>query len=102
MIERVLILDEFQTMGHRIIVLARPYPGAPTAYLKGTGEWEAIEENARFPATPDFGIVLPEGALDAIVSKHLGVAAPTPATERHLTDAIMVRDRLLALVEKDS
>jgi len=39
------------------------------------------------------------GALDAIVAEYQKVAAPQPATERHLTDALATRDRLLAMVE---
>jgi len=100
-IERVLIVDEFQTMGHRVIVIGRPYPGAPTHYMLGDGTWEPVSENATpiDPSHSTVGFRLPEGALDAIVAEYQKVAAPQPATERHLTDALATRDRLLAMVE---
>jgi hypothetical protein len=100
-IQDVHIFPDWARLGHRIIVRGREYPGAPAAILKADGSWEPVRESGAIdPEAGDYGIRLPEGALDAIVAKHLEVAAPHPATERHLTDAIAVRDRLLALVEK--
>lgn len=100
-VERVHVIEDWATMGHRVIVRGRPYPGAPASCLRADGEWEPITEGSRpNPSGEGFGFTLPDGALDAIVAEHLKVAAPQPATERHLSDAIAVRDRLLALVEK--
>jgi hypothetical protein len=98
MIERVHIVDDWQRMGHQVVVIGRAHPGAPSAWLTADGEWEPLKE-AAMPGDP-IGFRLPEGALDAIVDAYAKVAAPHPATERHLTDALAVRDRLLALVEK--
>lgn len=97
-VERVLVVDDYVTMGHRVVVVGRPHPGARPAHLKGDGTWQDIEESVSVP--DDIGFRFPEGVLDAIVQEHLGVAAPQPATERHLTDAIAVRDRLLCLIEE--
>lgn len=98
MIERVYIQPDFARMGHYVAFIGRPHPGAPTAVLQADGTWEPIEENS--VARDWLGFRLPEGALDALMREYAKVAAPTPATERHLKDAIEVRDRLLALVEK--
>lgn len=101
MISRVHIVEDFQRMGHRIIVIGRQYPGEPTSYLKADGTWEPVQEGAYIaPDHHNIGFYMPEGILDAICQKHLGIEAPTPATERHLTDAQATRDRLLALIEK--
>jgi hypothetical protein len=98
MIERVHIVEDWHRMGHVVVVLGRPHPGAPMSYLRETGEWEPLAENAS-PMDP-VGFRLPEGALDAIVAAYQKVAAPQPATERHLSDAVGVRDRLLAIVDR--
>lgn len=97
MIDRVYIHEEWHRDVKRVVVLGRAYPGAPRGWLKADGTWEPLNE----AATPDenVGFVMPEGALEAIVEA-VGGTAPQPATDRHLQDAIAVRDRLLALVEK--
>lgn len=102
-IEDVRILDDWAREGHRVIVVGRPGPGAPRSYLKADGTWMPVSELHHLAAGEDRGVgfTLPEGALDAICAKYLGVAAPTPASERHLRDALTVRDRLLTLVEKE-
>lgn len=97
-VEDVRIFEDFQTRGHIIAILGRPYPGAPRSVLCPDGKWEPIQEGATMGQW--LGFRLPDGALDAIVQEHLKVAAPNTATERHLTDAIEVRDRLLAFIEK--
>jgi hypothetical protein len=99
----VRILEDWPTGGHRIIVRGRAAVGGPMSVLRADGSWEELTENrgAYNPDPTGYGILLPEGALDAIVAEHLKVAAPNQSTERHLEDAIGVRDRLLALVERD-
>lgn len=52
------------------------------------------------PGGHNIGFTFPEGALDAIVHEYLKIAAPQQATERHLEDAMAVRDRLLTMAEK--
>ena len=98
MIERVHIVEDWQRMGHQVVILGRHHPGAPTCWLTAQGEWEPLKEGS-MPGDP-IGFKFPEGALDALVNAYAKVAAPHPATERHLTDALAVRDRLLAMVEK--
>jgi hypothetical protein len=81
----------------RLIVLGSAYPGAPRGWLKADGTWEPLKEAMTQPT--DIGFLLPPGVLEAIVAA-AGDVAPEPATERHLQDAITVRDRLLTLAEK--
>jgi hypothetical protein len=99
MIDRVYIEDDWATRGHRVAILGRPYPGQPRHWLDAAGGWHPIQETGT-AADADAWWRLPEGALDAIVAAYAKVASPHPATERHLDDAIKVRDRLLALVER--
>lgn len=97
-IEKVHIVEYFATMGHTVAVIGREY-GQPRMVLAASGEWEPLGEVSSINVDVP-GIRLPEGALDAIVAAHQGVTAPTPALERHLVDALEVRDRLLTLVER--
>jgi hypothetical protein len=80
LIDQVHIQDEWHRNTKRVIVL-----------------WEQLSEAA--PPDEKIGFVMPEGALEAIVEAAGGIA-PQPATDRHLQDAIDVRNRLLAIVEK--
>lgn len=106
MIERVVIQENWQTRGHLVWVLGRDHPGAPTSVLQAPESgafgprWEPITEPAVNGGDVVATIDLPEGALDALVAAARNVQAPHPATERHLDDAIAVRDRLLSLVER--
>lgn len=95
--EEVRILDDWPTGGHLVYVLGRIYPGGPRGILHADGRTVvAVEEGALLPEpTARF----PEGVLDRIVEAH-GRTAPQPATERHLEDAIAVRDRLLGIVDR--
>lgn len=83
-IERVRIVENFATLGHTVIVAGRPNPAGPMHFMTPTGGW----------------VKIPEGALDAIVHEYLKVAAPSEATAQHLDDAVEIRNRLLALIEK--
>lgn len=98
MIERVHIVEDWARMGHHLVILGREHPGARRGWLRADGGWEPLTENTQ--TDTEIGFRLPEGALDAILAEYAKVAAPHPATERHLEDAVAVRDRLLALVEK--
>ena len=100
MIERVHIIEDFQTMGHRVIIAGRQYPGATPSYLTADGEWEPITEISTSIDPGDIGFRFPEGALDALVSAARNVTPTVPAIEQHLADAIAVRDRLLTIVER--
>lgn len=104
-VQSVHVLEDFQTEGHRIFVLGRDGERR-RCFLGADGEWHPITEmyahGGDGPSVghhPD-GIYLPRGVLDAIVAKHTRTTAPEAATERHLEDAMAIRDRLLALVEK--
>jgi hypothetical protein len=59
--------------------------------------WEAVEEGAA-PTEPT--LHLPADALEALLAEAEKVIPASHATERHLTDAVAVRDRLLTLVEE--
>jgi hypothetical protein len=97
-IERVYIQPDFARMGHYVAFIGRPHPGAPGAVLQQDGSWKPIEEGA---VVQDWsGFRFPEGALDLLVAEYSKIAAPTPATERHLKDATAVRDRLLSMIEQ--
>jgi hypothetical protein len=104
-VERVVIEENWATQGHRIWVIGRAHPGAPTALLQAPApgdlgpRWETLYTAAATQQTTVPTIDLPAGALDALVAAARGVQAPHPATERHLDDAVAVRDRLLGLVE---
>lgn len=98
MIERVWIAPDFARMGHYVAIIGRQYPGGPSSVLQADGEWKPIVEGAMVQDWSGFR--LPEGALDALIAEYQKIAAPHPATERHLSDAIEVRDRLLSLMEK--
>lgn len=101
MIEDVRIIENWQTRGHQILILGRAHPGAPRSYLGADGQWHEITDSmVAQPAPNDLGIVLPDGALDAIVHEHLKVSAPSTASADHLKDALGTRDRLLGLVER--
>lgn len=98
-IEKVHIVENWTRQEHQVVVVGRLHADAPRAWLAADGTWHAFEEGS--PRNDDsIGLLLPEGVLDAIVAAHQGVTAPTPAIERHLNDAVAVRDRLLAIVER--
>ena len=94
----VHVIDEFWRETKRVLIVGRAYPGAPKGWLKQDGTWEPLSE----AVAPDdnVGFTFPAGTLEALVAAVGDQTAPQPATERHLTDAIEVRDRLLTLVEK--
>jgi hypothetical protein len=104
-LDKVHVLEDYRTLGHRLLVFGRGL-NFGRCWLDGDGEWHEItEDGAIAPGGGEMGerlpgIYLPAGALDAVVSAYHGTTAPQPATERHLEDAIAVRDRLLTLVEK--
>lgn len=51
---------------------------------------------------PDPSLSLPRRVLDAFVKTARGAFPPTESMKQHLDDAIKIRDRLLAIVEKNS
>lgn len=102
-VERVFIAEDWPTGGHRIVIRGRSHPGARMAVLQADGTWKELSESDQInPSGEGLGITLPDGALDAIVAEYLKVAAPQQATERHLEDAMSVRDRLLTIVEREA
>jgi hypothetical protein len=64
---------------------------------QGIITWESVDDGAD-PVEPTFR--LPADALEALLAEAEKVIPASHATERHLTDAVAVRDRLLALVEE--
>jgi hypothetical protein len=72
--------------------------GRPRAVLAPDLEtWTTVSE-ASSPAGPtfDLNVDVAEALADALAT----LGSPSEATRRHLDDAIKVRDRLLAVVEK--
>lgn len=57
---------------------------------------EQVSEGATVEPT----FTIPALALEALLREASGFVAATDATTRHLDDAVAVRDRLLALVER--
>lgn len=66
------------------------------------GEWEARYLAPEEGVPNDWGpsLFIPSELLDPLVRALSDVSPPNSAMERHLGDAIAVRDRLLALVER--
>lgn len=60
--------------------------------------WEEAVQGRVGPPT----LKLPQGALEALLAAAEKVIPASHATERHLLDAITVRDRLLKLVEDEA
>ena len=58
--------------------------------------WEVADEQSEIAPT----LHLPGDALEALLAEAEKVIPVSHATERHLTDAVTVRDRLLKLVEE--
>ncbi len=96
-VEQVHIQDDYMTDGHRLYLLGRPWGDGRRHIRRADGTWAPLEEGVVYPEPT---ILLPEGVLDRIVAEYRGTTPAQPATERHLEDAIKVRDRLLAMVEK--
>jgi hypothetical protein len=68
--------------------------------LKGD-QW-AREEIRNEVVNDDLGptIAMPSEMLEAIVAAAHDILPPSAATDRHLKDAVAVRDRLLTLIER--
>lgn len=66
---------------------------------KGGGDWSYVNlsESEILPVEPTFE--LPDGAVEALVKAAGDFLPPSAAIERHLKDAIGVRDRMISLVE---
>jgi len=100
-IQKVHIEEDFPTGGHRVYVLGRPFPGEPRSILRADGNWEKLPEAGHYgPGDTPPTLVLPDGALDALVQAAVGASPPQPATQEALQDTRGVRDRLLGLVER--
>jgi hypothetical protein len=78
-------------------------PGDPVLVAQQADEpglWKdvEVERGARFPVEPS--LELPVDLFEQLVGEASDFFPPSAATDRHLKDAVEVRDRLLALVEK--
>lgn len=60
-------------------------------------EWREYEDGERLEGP---SLSLPDDVWRALSGKINGVLPASEATERHLKDAVEIRDRLLTLVEK--
>lgn len=98
---KVFIDHQFQMNSVRLYVLDPAGPGAQRLWQsKGGDQWsfEEIKDGQaadHLPAT----IEMPMGMLEAIVAAAHDILPPSAATDRHLKDAVAVRDRLLTLIE---
>lgn len=57
--------------------------------------WEKLEQTTG-PVSPT--LTLPGDVFKALIAEGADILPPSAATERHLSDAIKVRDQLLALL----
>lgn len=94
---RARIEDDFPRRGVKVWVY-RDDSRPAVLRLDETGleRWDELAIGVDVEPT----LVLPEAALAAIVAEAGNVLPPSAATDRHLTDAVAVRDRLLTLVER--
>lgn len=65
----------------------------------GDVPWVDCSEGKTRLDYPPPSLELPRDVFEALVAEGAGVLPPDRAQDRHLTDAIKVRDRLLKLIE---
>lgn len=84
-----------------IYSLTGPYGSEQFSYLvnEGAGQWSTVEQPAN-QEPPEPTLELSRFAAEALASALATMGRPEEATQRHLTDAIKVRDRLLTMLEK--
>lgn len=82
------------------ITVTQEHPGVGLVRLAlqedGSWMWVKVEPATDIP--PSFS--LPTGIFEAILTAGGDHLPPSAATDRHLADSTVVRDRLLALVER--
>jgi len=73
------------------------FNGAALLRMKPDGmwEWKKLEGTAE-PVSPT--LTFPGDVFNALITEGTDILPPSAATERHLADAIKVRDQLLALL----
>lgn len=91
---RIWLYTRIGESGARVLQLVPPPEGERPPFHQWVREVEAAG-GAEVPPT----IELPRDALEAIVAKASDHLPPSAAAERHLGDAITMRDRMTALVE---
>lgn len=77
-------------------------PGQPVLVAqqgKEPGTWKNVEvdRDSKFPVEPS--LELPVDLYEQLIEAGSDFFPPSAATDRHLKDAVEVRDRLLSLVE---
>ncbi len=95
---RAHVRDLFARQSVEVFFYSQAAPGQLLHYWLKDGEWVSgpIKEGT-WPEQPS--LVLPREMLQALVDESEEVLEPDGATNRHLKDAVKVRDRLLSLVE---
>lgn len=84
----------------RIYALDPAGPGVQRLWQsKGGGQWSFEEIHEGQSVDGMATIEMPLEMLEAIVAASHDILPPSAATDRHLKDAVTVRDRLLALIE---
>lgn len=76
-----------------------PEPGMSYLVNDGPGQWKTVVQSSAEQA-PEPTLELPLHAAEALASALATMGRPEESTQRHLTDAIKVRDRLLTMLEK--
>jgi hypothetical protein len=72
------------------------FNGAVLLRMKPDGLWEWEKVEPAESISPTF--TLPGDVFNALITEGADILPPSAATERHLADAIKVRDQLLALL----
>lgn len=65
-----------------------------------SGEWVAHPTAPSFALPDPPSLRLPREALEQLIAEASDMLPPSRAVDRHLNDAMTVRDRLLAFIEK--
>lgn len=91
----VFVVDIRRSGAGAVLRLAAPDPEGTVTRMEPT--WEDVGPVGEPRPAPTLS--LPHDVWDAIAKKAAGALPPSAATDRHLADAIAVRDRLLTMVE---
>ena len=97
-----------------VIVSPRPYMDAVAVYLiqragarsfaitptpGGPGRWTKTELEERQELPDELAIVFPRDVWEALAAAAAEALPPSSAVDRHLSDAMGTRDRLLSMLE---
>jgi hypothetical protein len=99
---KVYIDHRFQAGTVRLYVLDDG-PGRRRLWQsQGEGQWSFVDISEGAANDGEATFEMPVAMLEAIVAAAHDILPPSAATDRHLKDAVAVRDRLLTLLEGGS